>query len=627
MIFNFPKPYPDELLYSILSRYHYRVGNISPKHTTEEIYGKRTVRSVCDLPSHLQILEDRINNPYLKSDYFIDFHTLFPYYGAFLLPEQRQLTRELLKGTYGSRIHTTSGISASNIKVKGFFMHCEMCCEEDMNRFGEMYWHRTHQLPGVYICHKHNVVLHETSIPIKSKNQHEYIIANSETVFTNIKYKKVDESQKEPLFILARMTHELLQSSYEQQGSNYLRNEYKKRLMNIQLCSPNGYVHRIELYQSFKSFYSEELLEKLQSPINQSESNWLSMIFRNHRKSFHPIRHLLVMMFFEEELGNFYKRELPYKPFGQGPWYCLNVTCTNYLLPVIKDIKITRCYDTRKPVGTFTCSCGFIYSRRGPDMSKEDKYKIGRVKDFGAVWKENLLKLIRKGGTLRGIAKQLHCDPKTVKRQAALLRIPFSWEGESLEEASDKLSVKNSNCNLPLLLIEEKRNEWVSLQKSNPRYSITQLRRIRPDLYMYIYRHDYEWLQKNSLNVRVKSVVNNRVSWPERDEELLKLVHNALESWDKDLDKPIRITATGIGRKINKLAVLQKKQDKLPKTISYINSVAESIEDFQLRRLKWAVKEMQNNGEEVKGWKLIRKAGLSKSMSNKIREMVTKLCE
>lgn len=113
-------------------------------------------------------------------------------------------------------------------------------------------------------------------------------------------------------------------------------------------------------------------------------------------------------------------------------------------LLVLNDLVITRCSDTKKPVGTFRCECGFVYSRRGPDRYEEDQFKIGRIKEFGQVWEEKLMSLINEGRRLRSIARELKCDPMTVKRQATLLGIPFSWEGESLEEASLKIDLQRS---------------------------------------------------------------------------------------------------------------------------------------------------------------------------------------
>ncbi|MGF3105969.1 TniQ family protein [Rossellomorea sp. DUT-2] len=56
MLLWFPTPYPDELLYSVFARYHVRSGNTSPKITTEELFGTRSIRSVWDLPANLNIL-------------------------------------------------------------------------------------------------------------------------------------------------------------------------------------------------------------------------------------------------------------------------------------------------------------------------------------------------------------------------------------------------------------------------------------------------------------------------------------------------------------------------------------------------------------------------------------------
>ncbi|MBV7508768.1 hypothetical protein KW850_26495 [Bacillus sp. sid0103] len=50
---------------------------------------------------------------------------------------------------------------------------------------------------------------------------------------------------------------------------------------------------------------------------------------------------------------------------------------------VLTSCVITRDYKTGLPVGTFTCSCGFVFSRKGPDKTNEDRYKIGRIKELG----------------------------------------------------------------------------------------------------------------------------------------------------------------------------------------------------------------------------------------------------
>src|SRR5699024_12089085 len=69
---------------------------------------------------------------------------------------------------------------------------------------------------------------------------------------------------------------------------------------------------------------------------------------------------------------------------------CLNKAADHYKQLVISNVKITRDFKTTAPIGTFECSCGYIYARKGPDKSSEDKYHIGRVKVFGATWMDKL---------------------------------------------------------------------------------------------------------------------------------------------------------------------------------------------------------------------------------------------
>jgi len=47
--------------------------------------------------------------------------------------------------------------------------------------------------------------------------------------------------------------------------------------------------------------------------------------------------------------------------------------------------------------------------------------------------------------------------------------------------------------------------------------------------------------------------------------------------------------------------------------------VTESIEDYQIRRIKWASAKLEEQGEEVKSWKVIRLAGLREDYSQKVK--------
>jgi hypothetical protein len=98
MLSFFPKPYPDELLYSTLARYHVRSGNNSPKITIRELFDDPNTIATADLPSNLEALVKRLS---LFSQYTVDDlilnNTLYPFYAPFLPTERAIIIKNSMK--------------------------------------------------------------------------------------------------------------------------------------------------------------------------------------------------------------------------------------------------------------------------------------------------------------------------------------------------------------------------------------------------------------------------------------------------------------------------------------------------------------------------------------------------
>ncbi len=282
-------------------------------------------------------------------------------------------------------------------------------------------------------------------------------------------------------------------------------------------------------------------------------------------------------------------------PFGEGPFLCLNPAAKHYLNPVITDLKVTTCCDTKRPVVTFSCSCGFVYSRRGPDMIPEDRKKIGRIKEFGAVWLEKLDSLVYEEKlSFRESARILNVDTKTV----------IKYSNEKIRE------VKVTHASTK----DQEKNQWLEMIGNYPDLSKTDLRKKNPSLYMRLYRNDKQWLIQNSPNKGKLENENKRVDWFDRDLQILEEVKNAVNEINNS-DKPIKITLSRIGRTIKQLSLLEKKMNKLPLTKEFILSVTESLEDFQKRRINWVIEQLDK--EDLSLWKIRRKAGLKDSFYEK----------
>ena len=136
-----------------------------------------------------------------------------------------------------------------------------------------------------------------------------------------------------------------------------------------------------------------------------------------------------------------------------------------------------------------------------------------------------------------------------------------------------------------------------------------------------MYRNDKEWLNQNSpaLKVAVPSVA--KVDWTDRDKQIIEKVKDAVRVILNE-DKPARITISRVGKIIGLLALLEKHLDEIPLTKAYLKSVTESVEDFQIRRIKWAIKQLDNCGEETQRWKVVRIARLRENCSERVKAVL-----
>ena len=620
MLSFFPVPYEDEILYSVFARYHIRSGNTSFKSTINDLFGSTKITAVMDLPSNLnKLIENLPVGSKYTAEYLIYNHTLYPFYAAFLPPGRAKEVLDSMKMDKGGSIYTRIGIMASSITLNQFLKFCPACIEEDKQRYGEFYWHRIHQIPGIFVCPKHYIPIYDSQVPVRGYNKHEYKSANEDNckVYDVINYP---DKIIEKMINIAQDTEVLLNRIFEKKEIEWFKEQYFAKLMEIGFATINKSISQKELIKSFIDYYGDEFLRLVQSEVNtDSETNWLMDMLRKKNKTSHPIRHLLLARFLGISIDDLFNKKLDYKPFGYGPWPCLNKSSDHYLQPVVTDMKVTYGADVKKPIGTFKCSCGFVYSRSGPDMTEDARHKIGRIKAFGSIWEARLKELVEENLTMREVARLLGVDPNTVKKYARKLGLATYWKKGNNDDNESLVNYSKGASGNDYDKRDIYRNEWLNLLKKNPGKGKTELRQMDKALFTWLYRNDREWLNDNS---PAKKRVNNgyiRVDWNSRDKEILPKVKDVVKNMLDSKDKPERISISKIGSKLGIRALLEKHLDKLPRTKAYLDSVKESDKDFRIRRIKWAIQELEKEGQELKEWRILRKAGIRKEYQENIK--------
>lgn len=606
----FGPPRFGELLYSVIARLKVHLVSISPKNLITMLFDNRNAAAIIDLPCNLQKLIDKMPGswPYTAEGLIYD-NTLYPFYAPFLSKDTSSKLFGLMRGNNGGSIHTITGIMASDIKTIDALRFCPLCFARDIKEYGEGSWYRVHQVPGVLMCPEHAALLLESSIRLPLMNKHEYYHANRSVCKVYPFAVKYSAKTMAFLLDLAKDVQWLVNERILPKGLNWFHDRYMELLIERGFATCSGRVDQIRLHEAFTSFYGKEFLDSVQSPL-EGQDSWLARLVRKPRVAVHPIRHLLLIRFLTGSPEEFFSERAKYRPFGKAPWPCLNAAADHYLKRVVKQLHITYCGDTKRPVGHFTCFCGFEYSRRGPDTSTRDIFRIGRVVEFGPVWKSQLAKLASQGMSLRAIARNLNVDTNTVRKYLALEH-KQQVDIAGVDEIGE---IATLNCH---------RGIWQQGQADNPGSTKTQLRYMYPRSFAWLYRNDREWLRNNSPLAFKRQSYSFRVDWEGRDRLICDKIKDAVKTLMSIPGKPERVTIARLGKIAGVLGLVQKHLDKMPITKEYLNSVVESFEDCMVRRVQWAFRESLARAkmptrEDIEQMAGLRRGSYSERVENSI---------
>ncbi|MCK1997438.1 TnsD family transposase [Psychrobacillus psychrodurans] len=585
----FTNPYPDELIYSAIARYHFYSGNIDFKDTLEEVFLSRSVIPNVEIGSQFTALAQQLGSNYSAESLIAD-HTIYPYYSLFLSKQRQKEIMNDIKGN-GQGLYTRLGLVAGSICKKDGLYYCNECAKQDVEQYGEPYIHREHQLQGIDYCSHHEVMLKKYSVDFNMQSRIEFIRFESEHMELS-PFKEVDETAKIQI-TLAKMAYQLLKIPLNQSNRENVALKYRAFLRERNLVTASNRVRQSNLHEVFQAKVPTNFLEKYESTIDESsEYNWLKVLTRSVKRHVHPFRHLLMMLFLEMDISSFIKSDNDIGPFGKGPWPCLNKAAIHYKQPIVTSVEVTRDFKSKSPIGTFTCSCGFIFARKGPDRIDKDRYQIGRVKVFGHVWKKKLQELSKQSLSIRAITRELNVDSKTVKKY--------------LKDFNEVIPKEKSN---DLAWIDQYREEIVEGIKHHKDLNRTQIREQFPKQYIYLYRNDREWLFKNLPIKKRKNELTKIVDWVKRDGEYCRRIQQLYQELVQ-IEKPIRITKSIIGKRLGILANLERNLDKLPQTEKLLLSIVESVQDFQIRRCYKIIDTMLKGNETVLLWRVRRVGGL-----------------
>ena len=428
----------------------------------------------------------------------------------------------------------------------------------------------------------------------------------------------------------------------------------------------NTRLKREELFRAFLSKFPPGFLEKYESPVKvEGQNQWLQIMLTNYsRNSVHPFRHLLLLYFFDQDIDSFFQTKEDDGPFGSGPWPCLNKAAKHYKDLVISEVKIKKRDNTNVIVGKFSCSCGFEYTRIGPDKSEEDKWHKSRITAYGNVWEEKFEQLVNMNISPEKIALELDVSIRTITNRISLLKkSPDLTEKYRTELLEWKEKYPNANrkqfqtelkktftylykndrewldVNLPSQRdifhtpkhpnvslkanienrIEQYRSLLLDVMMEYPYVTRTQLQKKFYTAYYYLYKNDKEWFDANLPQKRTAKTITNATDWNLRDQEYYQKIKQIYPELIAS-EKPVRITGTLFSKRLNIFNLAIKSYvEKLPHTNKLLNEITETVQEFQIRRCCIVIDQMLEEDNCVRFEKLRETCAIESKNFKKIK--------
>jgi hypothetical protein len=311
----FPSPYPDELLYSVIARYHIRSGNRSFRQTDIDLFDYPSQQAVKVILSNN--LDYLVNNFPVGSkqtkENLIQNHTLYPFYVAFLTAPEAWIVKDLMRKKLNNSLFNAAKIAHTHTEdSRKFFKFCPLCLEEDTQRYGEAYWHRIHQTPGVLVCPIHATALQDTLVSLEAIEIHYHAASPENCPLGSNSTTYLDETLQK-LLMFAKDIEWLVNYCYLSfQGMAWQRMQYQSYLTYqgfLKVFSKSKFTFNSQKFVShIFEFYGPEFLENINPILIKKPETYLTncLLACDVNPLIDRVTHLLLIKFLAGSIQDFF---------------------------------------------------------------------------------------------------------------------------------------------------------------------------------------------------------------------------------------------------------------------------------------------------------------------------------
>lgn len=291
-----PKPYPDEIVGSIILRGRQRMA-LPWKPFLAWIYATDSGRRTCSF-----VLEPSLQRIALlcgtSPRELLYEHTVFPYVAAYLPRYEVERIETTLSAAERPMGVCTAALSQNVTQASPFRRYCACCAAEDKKRYGETYWHRVHQLPATLFCEKHDVPLIETGIRSTVSSRAEELSLPPVVPSPAFPPPSIERTKA-----FALLSHSRRALTDPQALRENWCERYREAARQAGYVRPSGQLATGMLGQAIQQFYGPDLLVHLRSSVVADKGHlaWPALLLRpGVKEPASVVRHILLEVFLEQ---------------------------------------------------------------------------------------------------------------------------------------------------------------------------------------------------------------------------------------------------------------------------------------------------------------------------------------
>lgn len=286
-----PKPYPDEALGSILIRAQL-IHGFSLKQLLARLYAGGRRRSTHSFHISAAIPDIAVRCGMDPSD-FLRLHTVFPYATACLPKDYAQeLESKYLDGHSHGQVSIASLVSnvSQGAPTRRYCIHC---ARQDLNQYGETYWHRVHQLATVLVCPDHLTPLAHTDVRSALAHGQASLGMPSPTHSR----PRTLSIPTDVAITMAKLSRVLLMGWYDPHAD--WNETYRKRARQLGFEHHYGALATGVASLALSELFGQKYLDSLGCNVTQPFSrSWPALLMRSSRNQFvSVVRHVLMQTF------------------------------------------------------------------------------------------------------------------------------------------------------------------------------------------------------------------------------------------------------------------------------------------------------------------------------------------